>query len=383
MALAKIKLDEVDTKATPVLADSFLLSDSEDGGRGKLATGTAIEEMITTGDTLTTALAGKAPIASPAFTGTPTAPTAAKGTATTQIASTGYVYSNYKQTCSYTQGGSTTVDPAEPGKLYSFTGAGTLVLPVASTVPDGTIIDVFCQATTATVTISSATRILSMAGATSYTFSLAGYGNTVRFQSIDAGSGYYWMVLFDPVRAIELAKASPALTGTPTAPTAAPGTNTTQLATTAFVQAATASAIYDLPVTRSGLVSSGTDSIIFETSNAIAAEWYDTTHILNVSFFARNESGVSNNTTFKLQLYDEGTSTAHTIASITADTMDYKLLQASIYRTSSSSVNCNVQYGVVSGSGYVSLAVGSYKLRVVCTSTLSTVFGSAQVRFTK
>lgn len=33
-------------------------------------------------------------------------------------------------------------------------------------------------------------------------------------------------------------KASPALTGTPTAPTAAPGTNTTQLATTAFVEAA-------------------------------------------------------------------------------------------------------------------------------------------------
>ncbi|MNQ83105.1 hypothetical protein D3C85_981760 [compost metagenome] len=32
--------------------------------------------------------------------------------------------------------------------------------------------------------------------------------------------------------------ASPALTGVPTAPTAAPGTNTTQLATTAFVQAA-------------------------------------------------------------------------------------------------------------------------------------------------
>lgn len=37
--------------------------------------------------------------------------------------------------------------------------------------------------------------------------------------------------------------ASPALTGTPTAPTASPGTNTTQLATTAFVQSALA-AIY-------------------------------------------------------------------------------------------------------------------------------------------
>ena len=32
--------------------------------------------------------------------------------------------------------------------------------------------------------------------------------------------------------------ASPALTGTPTAPTATAGTNTTQIATTAFVQAA-------------------------------------------------------------------------------------------------------------------------------------------------
>ena len=39
--------------------------------------------------------------------------------------------------------------------------------------------------------------------------------------------------------------ASPALTGTPTAPTAASGTNTTQLATTAFVQSAVSGAITD------------------------------------------------------------------------------------------------------------------------------------------
>jgi hypothetical protein len=43
-------------------------------------------------------------------------------------------------------------------------------------------------------------------------------------------------------------KASPAFTGTPAAPTATPGTNTTQLATTAFVQAAVGA----LVVTRSG-----------------------------------------------------------------------------------------------------------------------------------
>ena len=38
--------------------------------------------------------------------------------------------------------------------------------------------------------------------------------------------------------------ASPALTGTPTAPTASVGTNTTQLASTAFVQAALAATLY-------------------------------------------------------------------------------------------------------------------------------------------
>lgn len=41
--------------------------------------------------TVTTALSGKAPIDSPALTGTPTAPTAASGTNTTQIATTAYV----------------------------------------------------------------------------------------------------------------------------------------------------------------------------------------------------------------------------------------------------------------------------------------------------
>jgi hypothetical protein len=40
---------------------------------------------------------------------------------------------------------------------------------------------------------------------------------------------------------------SPPFTGTPTAPTAPPGTDTDQIATTAFVTAAVAKAIADLP----------------------------------------------------------------------------------------------------------------------------------------
>ncbi len=46
MALTKIKIDEVETKATPSLADEILISDSEDGGRGKLVTGTALKALI-------------------------------------------------------------------------------------------------------------------------------------------------------------------------------------------------------------------------------------------------------------------------------------------------------------------------------------------------
>jgi len=42
---------------------------------------------------------------------------------------------------------------------------------------------------------------------------------------------------------VQLQKASPAFTGTPTAPTAASGTDTTQIATTAFVQSEAVSAV--------------------------------------------------------------------------------------------------------------------------------------------
>lgn len=49
-------------------------------------------ELDAVADTLTTALAAKAPLASPALTGTPTAPTATAGTNTTQLATTAFVH---------------------------------------------------------------------------------------------------------------------------------------------------------------------------------------------------------------------------------------------------------------------------------------------------
>ena len=295
---------------------------------------------------LADALAAKAPLASPALTGTPTAPTAETGTNTTQIATTEFC-GNFNQKWTYTYFGAGGSITGEQWKIHGFGATGTLTVPLAASVASGVQIAaiVVRSGTEVVLTRSGSDQFLTPTGlATTYT--LRGNGSSIVLIRVSASA---WACLGAP---------------------------------DSMIAAATASAIYDLPVTRSGVVSSGTDVVLLETG-VLDPAWYDETHVLNVSFFAKNESGVSGNTALKLQLYDEGTSTAHTIASVNEEAMDFNLLQASIYRTSSSSVNCNIQYGYFYGSGSASLAVGSYKLRVVCTSTLSTVFGSAQVRVTK
>lgn len=108
---------------------------------------------------LQSALDGKAPLASPALTGTPTAPTAAADTSTTQLATTAFVVG---------QAGGTA--PAMNGT--------------------------------------------------------AAAGTSAKFSRADH---------IHPTDTTRAPLASPGFTGTPTAPTAANGTNTTQLATTAFV----------------------------------------------------------------------------------------------------------------------------------------------------
>jgi hypothetical protein len=115
-----------------------------------------------------------APIASPHFTGVPTAPTAAPGTNTTQLATTEFVEGEL--------GG---IGPFAPLADPTFTGN-----PKAPTPSPG----------------DNDTSIAT----TAFVAALA---------------------------ALKANLASPTFTGTPAAPTAAPGTNTTQLATTAFAAA--------------------------------------------------------------------------------------------------------------------------------------------------
>ena len=131
------------------------------------------------GSDVEVALSGLATKASPALTGTPTAPTAGQGTNTTQIATTAFVNAEIA------------ADTASKAPLASPTFTGVPAAPTASQGTNTTQV-----ATTAFVNAEIAADTASKA----------------------------------PL-------ASPTFTGVPAAPTASQGTNTTQVATTAYVQA--------------------------------------------------------------------------------------------------------------------------------------------------
>ena len=152
---------------------------------------------------LQTALNAKAALASPGFTGTPTAPTATDGTNTTQIATTAFVQSAITgfgvgdmAKATYDTNNNGKVDAAEAADSVPWTGVTGK--PTSFT------------PTTHSHAISQVTGLQA---------------------ALDAKAGL----------------ASPALTGTPTAPTPTAGTNTTQLATTAFVSAAIAALVDAAP----------------------------------------------------------------------------------------------------------------------------------------
>jgi hypothetical protein len=139
-----------------------------------------MDELVLGFDGVNTQLGLKATLASPALTGTPTAPTASPGTNTTQLATTAFV--------------------------------------AAAIAALGGLVNSF-NTRTGAVTLQSS-DVTTALGFTPY--------NSTN------PSGYITSSALTPYAPL----ASPALTGTPTAPTATPGTNTTQLATTAFVKAA-------------------------------------------------------------------------------------------------------------------------------------------------
>lgn len=152
---------------------------------------------------LQTALSGKAPLASPALTGTPSAPTAAGGTNTTQLATTAFVQS----------------------EIANF-GAGDMLKADYDADDDGK------------VDAAEVADAVAWAGVTGKpaTFAPSAHGHAIGDVTGLQGA-------LDGKAPL----ASPSLTGTPTAPTASAGTSNTQIATTAFVSAAIAALIDAAP----------------------------------------------------------------------------------------------------------------------------------------
>jgi len=140
---------------------------------------------------------------SPAFSGTPTAPTAANATSDTQIATTAFVQNVVTNQAVF--------DAATYAPLNS---ANLVGVPTAPTAAPGT-------ATTQLATTAFVTNSPALAG-------------TPTAPTADVSSSNTQIATTAFVQA---QKFSPVFTGIPTAPTAANTTNDTQIATTAFVQA--------------------------------------------------------------------------------------------------------------------------------------------------
>jgi hypothetical protein len=150
-----------------------------------------------------TLLAEKAPLASPALTGTPTAPTAAPATSTPQIATTAFVQA-----------------------ALSGAGMGDMSKSVYDTTNNGK------------VDVAETAEAVPWTGVTGKPSSFAPSAHNHPTSEVTG---------LDAALATKAPLASPALTGTPTAPTATGGTNSTQIATTAFVAAAITAVINGAP----------------------------------------------------------------------------------------------------------------------------------------
>ncbi|AXF61187.1 phage tail protein [Leclercia sp. W6] len=189
----------------------------------------------------------KAPLASPALTGKPTAPTAAQTASDTQIATTAFVKAAIDALINSSPGALDTLgelaaalgnDPnfattmvnalAAKAPLASPTLTGTPTAPTAAQTVSNTQI-----ATTAFVKAAIAALVNSSPGALDTLSELAAaLGNDPNFATTMVNA-----------LAAKAPLASPALTGKPTAPTAVQTSNDTQLATTEFVTRAVAPAL--------------------------------------------------------------------------------------------------------------------------------------------
>lgn len=171
---------------------------------------------------------GAAPIVSPGFTGTPTAPTATAGTNTTQLATTAFVLTAIANLVDSSPAALDTLNELAAALGDDPNFATTMATALGNKQPLDATLTAIAALTTA------ANQMIYSTGAD--TFALATLSAFARTLLDDADAATARTTLG------AAPSASPTFTGIPAAPTPAAGTNTTQLATTAFVQAAVGAA---------------------------------------------------------------------------------------------------------------------------------------------
>lgn len=176
-----------------------------------------------------------AALSSPALSGTPTAPTAAVGTNTTQIATTAFVNAEIANdvvrndtagtiTMNGTQAAGTSAQIARADHVHpSDTSKANLASPTFT----GTPLSTTAAVDTNTTQIATTAFVLGQASASNPIVNgTVAIGTSTRYARADH---------VHPTDTSRAALASPTFTGTPLSTTAAVDTNTTQIATTAFV----------------------------------------------------------------------------------------------------------------------------------------------------
>src|SRR5215472_503242 len=185
--------------------------------------------------------AGGALLASPSFTGVPVAPTAAPGTNTTQLATCAFVTS------------ALTTQAANP--VPSFNGRQGVVTLTTADITGAGGAPIASPNLTGTPTVPTATAGTSTTQAASTAFVMnAIAASTAGVTSFNSRTGAVTLQANDVSAVGGALLASPQFTGSPTAPTPVAGDNSTNIATTAFVAHALSTAAVTSFNTRTGAV---------------------------------------------------------------------------------------------------------------------------------
>ncbi|EFH2059169.1 phage tail protein [Escherichia coli] len=193
----------------------------------------------------------KAPLDSPHLSGTPTSPTPEPGTKNTQIANAAFVYAAINALINGAPGTMDTLKEIaaainnDPKFSETINNALALKAPLASPVFTGT--PTAPTASQGTNSTQIANTAFVKEGITALINGAPGTLDTLKEIAAAINNDPNFSTTINNALALKAPLASPALTGVPTAPTAAQGTNNTQIATTAYVRAAISALVGSSP----------------------------------------------------------------------------------------------------------------------------------------